>query len=54
MVGDGGSEAVIENHCHCLPNHLHEAYVTVVPSTFWDTDHRLPGRLFYDDPVSKR
>ena len=54
VVGDGGGEAVIENHHHCLPYHLHEAYAAIVPFPFQDQDHRLPGRLLYDYSVSKR
>ena len=49
VVGDGGSEAAIENHHHLLPYHFHEAYATVVPSPFWDQDHRMPGRLLRKD-----
>ena len=30
LVGDGGGEAAIDNHCHGLPNHLHEAYAGVL------------------------
>ena len=45
VVGDGGGEAVIENHCHRLLHHLHEAYATVVTSPFQDQDHRLPDHL---------
>ena len=35
----------VENHRHRLPDHLHEAYAAVIPSTFQDQYHRLPGRL---------
>ena len=54
VVVDGGSEAAIENHRHYLPNHLHKAYVTLVPSPYWYQDHRLPGRLLRNDPVLER
>ena len=45
VVGDGGSEAAIENHHHRLSHHLHEAYAAIVTSPFWYQDHPLPGRL---------
>ena len=53
VVGDGGGEAAIENHLHRLPNHLHEDYDVLFPSPFRYQDHRLPGRLLCDDPVSE-
>ena len=52
MVGDGGGEAAVENHRHRLPDHLHEAYVALVPSPFRDQYHLLPGRLLRKDSVS--
>ena len=51
VVGDGGGEAAIENHCHCLPDHLHKSYATVFPSHFWYQDHHLQGRFLCDDSV---
>ena len=35
VVGDGGVEAVIENHHPCLTHHLHETYAAVVSDSFW-------------------
>ena len=45
VVGNGDSEAAIENHRHRLTNYLHKAYVTLVPYHFRDQYHHLPGRL---------
>ena len=47
VVGDVGGEVVIKNHRHRLPDHLHEAYVTIVPPPFWYRDHRMPGLLLW-------
>ena len=47
VLGDGDGEVAIENHRHCLPNHLHKAYAAVIPSPFWYQDHRLTGRLLW-------
>ena len=54
VVGDGDDKAAIENHCHCLPNHLHEAYAALVPSPFRYQDHRLPGRLLWYYSIAER
>ena len=51
MVGDGDGEVAIDNHRHCLPHHLHEAYAAVVTSPLGDQDHILPGRLVCEDSV---
>ena len=48
VVGDGGSEAAIDNHRHCLPHHLHGAYAAVVTSPFKDQDHHMPGRILHE------
>ena len=53
VLGDGGGEAVIENHLHRLPDLLHEAYAAVVPYPFRDQDHHLSGRLLCDESVSE-
>ena len=45
VVGNGGGEEAIENHRHCLPNQLHEAYTAVPNPPFQDQHHRLPGGL---------
>ena len=45
LVVDEGGEVAIENHRHRLTYHLHEAYVVVFTSTFWNQYHRLTGRL---------
>ena len=36
VVGDGGSEAAIENHCHQLPQKIHTTYAALVNTPFWD------------------
>ena len=36
IVGDGGSEAEIDNHRYCLSQHLHKAYAGVVAAPFQD------------------
>ena len=53
VVGDGSSEAVIENHRHQLPDHLHEAYALVIPSPFWDQEHHMLGRPLHKYSVSE-
>ena len=53
VVVDGGGESAIENHHHCLPDHLHEAYAVVVLYPFWDQYHRLTGSLLLKDSVSE-
>ena len=45
VVGDGDGEAAIENHCHCLPHHLHETYDVVVIYPFQYQYHRLTSHL---------
>ena len=35
VVGDEGSEVVIDNHGHCFPHQLPETYATVVSAPFW-------------------
>ena len=54
VVGDGGGEAVIENHLYRLPNHTHKDSTTVVATPFRNQDHSLPGRLLREDSVSER
>ena len=51
VIGHGGGEAAVENHCHRLPNHFQEAYVAVVPSPFRDQDHHLPDCLLQEDSI---
>ena len=53
MLGDGVSEAEIENNRDQLPHHLHEVYTALVTTPFWDQDHRLTGHLLCKDSVSE-